>query len=134
MKIKRVHLPAIVYVGWSQMLYTKFILKIKSLNQYHLVLDCSSFYAPYLTFAILSPLLFALILRNPHKWNVFQSVEQKHMAVVLPAKFCSKGRVLVHDNKGGMRGLALGAELRGQTSFFFSHLLPLNLTLKRCLG
>lgn len=51
----------------------------------------------------------------------FQSVELKHMALVLPTYFVPKGRAPVHDNKGRTEGLKLGAELRGQILFSRTH-------------
>lgn len=48
------------------------------------------------------------------------------MALVLPAYFVPKGRAPVHDNKGRTKGLALGAELVGQTPFLPFSLLSHN--------
>lgn len=65
-------------------------------------------------FFFLSPLLLLWVL---------QSVELKHTAVVLPAFSVPKGERLCMTTRGRMKGLALGAELVGQTSFLHPHLL-----------
>lgn len=53
-------------------------------------------------------------------------MQLKHMALVLPGYFVPKGRAPVHDNKGRLKGLELGAELVGQAPFLSFSLLSHN--------
>lgn len=90
---------------------------------------------PTLLLLLFLSLSLSLSLHNvPQKqfWKVFlrvlQSVELKHLALVLPVCFCARGReVPVHDNKGRTKGLALGAQTCTHKNTHW-HVIPLTNT------